>query len=52
MTLAGFPHSEISGSKLVGSSPKLIAVFHVLHRYCVSRHPFCALEYLFMHWLD
>ena len=29
---AGFPHSEISGSKLVGSYPKLIAVFHVLHR--------------------
>lgn len=32
MTHGGFPHSEISGSKLVDSSPKLIAVFHVLHR--------------------
>ena len=32
MTHGGFPHSEISGSKLVDSYPKLIAVFHVLHR--------------------
>ena len=28
----GLPHSEISGSQLVYSSPKLIAVNHVLHR--------------------
>ena len=28
----GLPHSEISGSQLVYSSPKLIAVSHVLHR--------------------
>lgn len=32
MTHARFPHSEISGSQLVDSYPKLIAVFHVLHR--------------------
>ena len=32
ITYGGFPHSDISGSKLVDSSPKLIAVFHVLHR--------------------
>ena len=32
-TLAGgFPHSEISGSKLIASSPKLIAGYHVLRR--------------------
>ena len=28
-----FPHSEISGSMLICSSPKLIAAYHVLHRY-------------------
>ena len=36
---AGFPHSEISGSKLACSSPKLIAACHVLHRRPVPRHP-------------
>ena len=36
------PHSEISGSKLVDSSPKLIAVFRVLHRLLMPRHPSCA----------
>ena len=35
----GLPHSEISGSKLVVSSPKLIADFHVLHRPREPRHP-------------
>ena len=49
MTRIGFPHSDIPGSKLVDSSPRLFAVFHVLHRYYTSRHPLCALEYLFMH---
>ena len=38
----GLPHSEISGSKLVDSSPKLIAVFRVLHRLLMPRHPSCA----------
>jgi hypothetical protein len=28
----GLPHSEISGSKVVCTSPKLIAAYHVLHR--------------------
>ena len=28
----GLPHSEISGSKLAGSSPKRIAACRVLHR--------------------
>ena len=35
----GFPHSEISGSKPVHDSPKLIAVTHVLHRHLAPRHP-------------
>ncbi len=40
---AGFPHSEISGSKDMCSSPKLIAAYHVFHRLSVPRHPPCAL---------
>ena len=39
----GFPHSEISGSMLICSSPKLIAAYHVLHRLPVPRHSPCAL---------
>ena len=39
MTGAGFPHSEIFGSKCAGNSPKLIAACHVLHRLSVPRHP-------------
>lgn len=42
----GFPHSEISGSLLTYSCPKLIAVSHVLHRLLVPRHPPCALNNL------
>ena len=38
-----FPHSEISGSMLICSSPKLIAAYHVFHRLLVPRHPPCAL---------
>jgi hypothetical protein len=44
MNSAGFPHSDISGSKLAYSSPKLFAVNHVLHRQLVPRHPPCALS--------
>ena len=29
---AGLSHSEISGSKVICTSPKLIAAYHVLHR--------------------
>ena len=32
ITLYRFPHSEISGSKLISSFPKLIAANHVLHQ--------------------
>ena len=40
---AGFPHSEIPGSKLMCSSPRLIAACHVLHRLSMPRHSPCAL---------
>ena len=40
---AGFPHSEIHGSKLMCSSPWLIAACHVLHRLLMPRHSPCAL---------
>ncbi len=40
---AGFPHSDISGSSLICSSPKLFAAYHVFHRLLVPRHPPCAL---------
>ena len=40
----GFPHSEISGSKDICSSPKLFAAYHVFHRLLVPRHPPCALS--------
>ena len=39
----GFPHSEICGSKLICSSPQLIAACHVLHRLLLPRHSPCAL---------
>ena len=42
----GFPHSEIRGSKLIRSSPRLIAAYHVLHRLCMPRHPPIALTTL------
>ena len=40
---AGFPHSDISGSLDMCSSPKLFAAYHVFHRLLVPRHPPCAL---------
>ena len=33
-----FPHSEICGSKLICSSPQLIAAYHVLLRLPMPRH--------------
>ena len=39
MTPAGFPHSEILGSKPVCGSPRLIAADYVLHRLSTPRHP-------------
>ena len=40
---SGFPHSDISGSLDICSSPKLFAAYHVFHRLLVPRHPPCAL---------
>ena len=40
---SGFPHSDISGSSDICSSPKLFAAYHVFHRLLVPRHPPCAL---------
>ena len=36
---SGFPHSDISGSLDICSSPKLFAAYHVFHRLLVPRHP-------------
>ena len=36
---SGLPHSEISGSKGILTSPELIAEYHVLHRLLLPRHP-------------
>ena len=41
---ARFPHSDISGSMDICSSPKLFAAYHVFHRLLVPRHPPCALN--------
>jgi hypothetical protein len=38
MTRCGLPHSDTPGSKLVCSSPGLIAACHVLHRLLAPRH--------------
>ena len=43
---AGLPHSEISGSMDICSSPKLIAACHVLLRLLMPRHSPCALSSL------
>ena len=43
---AGFPHSDISGSMDICSSPKLFAAYHVFRRLLVPRHPPCALSCL------
>ena len=40
---AGFPHSDITGSMDICSSPKLFAAYHGFHRLLVPRHPPCAL---------
>ena len=42
----GFPHSDIPGSKLVCSSPRLIAAYRVLHRLLAPRHSPYALSSL------
>ena len=39
----GFPHSDIRGSMLICSSPRLFAACHVLLRLLMPRHSPCAL---------
>ena len=46
---AGFPHSEIFGSKPICGSPKLTAAWRGLHRLSVPRHSPCAL-YSLTYW--
>ena len=47
---AGFPHSDISGSKPVCGSPELFAAYHVLPRFRKPRHPpFALLLFLVNH---
>ncbi len=36
---AGFPHSDICGSKVICTSPQLFAAYYVFHRLSVPRHP-------------
>ena len=43
---AGFPHSDILGSKPAHDSPRLIAVCHVLLQHAMPRHPPYALSSL------
>ena len=42
---AGLSHSEIPGSEVICTYPRLIAAYHVLHRLREPRHPPCALSY-------
>ena len=46
---AGFPHSDIRGSRDICSSPRLFAAYHVFLRPLVPRHPSCALFCLTCH---
>ena len=41
----GLPHSDISGLRVVCTSPELFAAYHVLHRLQEPRHSPCALCY-------
>ena len=45
---AGLPHSDISGSILLGRSPELLAAVHVLLRLHKPRHLPCALAYFLL----
>ena len=45
---AGLPHSDIRGSMLICSSPRLIAACHVLLRLLMPRHPLYALFSFFL----
>ena len=49
---AWFPNSEICGSKLICSSPQLIAACHVLRRLLMPRHSPYALHSLNFSWFS
>ena len=49
LQLARLSHSEIHGSTVVCTSPRLNAAYHVLHRLLVPRHSPCALSNLMPH---
>ena len=42
---AGLSHSETRGSKVICTSPRIIAAYRVLRRLHEPRHPPCALSY-------
>ena len=44
----GLSHSEIRGSTVICTFPRLIAAYHVLHRLHEPRHPPCALSCFFL----
>ena len=44
-SLTGLSHSEIRGSKVICTYPRLVAAYHVLHRLDEPRHPPFALSY-------
>jgi|GEM_PF-2781062 hypothetical protein len=48
----GLPHSGIPGSKVVCTSPGLIAAYHALHRQLSPRHPLYALNCLATKFLN
>ena len=45
LQVAGLSHSEIRGSTVICTYPRLIAAYHVLHRLREPRHPPDALTY-------
>ena len=45
---AGLPHSDIRGSRVICTSPRLFAAYHVLHRLREPRHPPSALAYFLL----
>ena len=44
----GLSHSEIRGSQVICTFPRLIAAYHVLRRLREPRHPPCALSYFLL----
>ena len=52
ITTSGFPHSDISGSKITYISPKHFVVCHVLLHLLMPRHPPYALFYLITYFFN